>query len=190
MPEWTRGTVALEGRVAWRHLRAEHAASWVKRLTWVSLYTLVVGVCLGLYAEFGLDVSSPVDGVLEVDDGPTGLQRGFSTFAFVSVVLGALALIFAIFARYFSILSTIVIYAVLLGSMSLVVVPSLMSGLMSRLREQILDQKAHLLIEGKDGRNLADYDALVDRLIGLDGVVGVSPFVEGEVMVLSGIDRD
>ncbi len=184
------GTVALEGRVAWRHLRADHAAPWVKRLTWASLYTVVVGICLGLYAEFGLEAASPVDVALAMDDGSTALQRGFSTFAFLSVVLGALALIFAIFARFFSILSTIVIYAVLLGSMSLVVVPSLMSGLMSRLREQILDQKAHLLIEGKDGRHLADYAEIVDALSGLDGLVGVSPFVEGEVMILSGIDRD
>jgi len=190
MADLVHGRVALEGRVAWRHLRADDAAPWVKRLTWVSLYTIVVGICLGLYAEFGLDVMSPVDTALAMDDGPTALQRGFSTFAFLSVVLGALSLIFAIFARFFSILSTIVIYAVLLGSMSLVVVPSLMSGLMSRLREQILDQKAHLLIEGRDGRNLANYGEIVDALVGLDGLVGVSPFVEGEIMILSGIDRD
>jgi lipoprotein-releasing system permease protein len=189
------GFTRLDWLVAWRHLRTgDGLPAWVNPLIMGSLYLVLVGVLLAGYAA-SLDaptvtVLSPFD--LEAEDsemGPTPLQRYYGALGGVTMFIGVMALLFGLLARFFNLLPTIITMSVLLGCMALVVVLSLMSGLESDLRDKILDQKAHIRVAREDGRPFEDYPGLVDAIAVEPGIAGVSPYLEGEIMVRSGLNR-
>ncbi|MBX7081825.1 MAG: ABC transporter permease [Nannocystaceae bacterium] len=177
----------LDWMIAWRHLRAgEHRPAWVVPLLLGSIYLVVVGIALVLYAG-SLDLAAEVP--IEEALGPTPLQRNFGAFGGVTILMGLMGLIFTLLALAFNLLPTIIAMSVLLGCMALVVVLSLMSGLEADMREKILDQKAHIRVARADGKLFEDYRALVDVLAAADGVAGASAYLEGEIMVRSRLNR-
>jgi ABC-type lipoprotein release transport system permease subunit len=183
---WTN---ALEWRIAWRHLRVgDRHPRWVDLLTVVSLFMLTVGVSFVLWAAH-LGPSPLPDEQLFSAAIATPQQRNFGVFGGLSVAAGAMLLVLALLARFFNLLATIITMSVLLGVMALVVVLSLMSGLEADLRDKILDQKAHLRVSESEGNRFTDYHELVEALVALPGVAGASPYVEAEIMVRSGINR-
>jgi lipoprotein-releasing system permease protein len=97
--------------------------------------------------------------------------------------------VFALLARFFNVLATIITLSVMAGCMQLVTVLSLMSGLEVDLRDKILNQKAHIRVSGVDGNRFTNYDELVADVAGLPAVAGASPYLEDEVMVRSGLNR-
>lgn len=182
----------LEWRIAWRHLRAgESAPGWVRWLFMAAAFLLVVGTGFALYAAFGFGPEPVVVGPDPTLPPPTlsPEQSAFGTIGGVTIFAGYMLLVFALLARFFNLLATIITFSVLLGCMALVIVLSLMSGLEGVLRDQILNQRAHMLVSREDGNRFADHAEVVDALSRAPGVAGASAYLEGEVMVRSGLNR-
>jgi lipoprotein-releasing system permease protein len=180
---------ALEWRIAWRHLRVgDRHPRWVDLLSVVSLFMLAVGAGFVLWAAHLGPPPGPDEQLFSAAIA-TPQQRNFGVFGGLSVAIGAMLLVLALLARFFNLLATIITMSVLLGVMALVVVLSLMSGLEADLRDKILAQKAHLRVSDSDGNRFGDYHELVDALVEVPGVAGASPYVEAEIMVRSGINR-
>jgi ABC-type lipoprotein release transport system permease subunit len=184
----------LDWLIAWRHLRTgDELPVFVRPLLVGALYLIAVGGALAWYAST-LDpgVQPIVEGPFEVpgtDLGPTPLQRYYGAFGGLTLVLGIMALTFALLSWFFNLLPTIITMSVLLGCMALVVVLSLMSGLEGDLRDKILAQKAHVRVARHDGRPFEDYGTLTEALSQAPGVAGAAPYLEGEIMLKSGLNR-
>ena len=187
------GFSALDWLVAWRHLRSgDDRPAWVRPLLMVSVYLIAIGGGLALYAYA---LSSPPPPAIEGPFGPieavppTPVEQWYGTFGALTLILGGMALVFGLLARFFNLLPTVITKSVLLGCMALVVVLSLMSGLEGDLRDKILNQKAHIRVSRKDGKPFGAYTELADALGRAEGVAGASPYLEGEIMVRSGLNR-
>ena len=188
------GISRLDWLIAWRHLRmGDELPTWVRWLTLLSVYLIAAGGVLAWYAA-SLDPGSTgtvlgPDGPVEAELGPTALQRYYGTFGGITLAIGVMCLTLGLLGRFFNLLPTIITMSVLLGCMALVVVLSLMSGLEGDLRDKILNQKAHIRVSREDGRPFSEYRGLVDALAEGEGIAGASPYLEGEIMVRSGLNR-
>ena len=69
-----------------------------------------------------------------------------------------------------------------LGVATLIVVMSVMNGFRAELIDRIVGLNGHLAVYAAQPGPLRAFDAAADRLRGLDGVLSVAPFVEGQVM--------
>jgi ABC-type lipoprotein release transport system permease subunit len=180
---------SLEWRIAWRHLRVgERHPRWVDVLTFASLFILAVGGAFVLWAAHLGPPPEPGEQMFSTAVA-SALQRQFGVFGILSIAIGTMSMVLALLARFFNLLATIITTSVLLGCMALVVVLSLMSGLEADLRDKILNQKAHLRISAVDGNRFTDYRELADALAELPEVAGASPYLEAEIMIRSGINR-
>ncbi|MCX4244616.1 FtsX-like permease family protein [Paraliomyxa miuraensis] len=185
----------LDWIIAWRHLRmGDERPVWVMPLIIGAIYLMLVGGGMAWYAST-LDVGvgpEVMGGGYEVpgtDMGPTPLQQYYGAFGGLTLVIGLMALVFGLLSFFFNLLPTIITMSVLLGCMALVVVLSLMSGLEGDLRDKILNQKAHIRVSRADGRPFPDYLPLADAIAQVPEVAGASPYLEGEIMVRSGLNR-
>lgn len=188
------GFNALDWLIAWRHLRSgDDRPAWVRPLLLTAIYLIVIGVALAVYAGSLSTPPTPVIdgpfGPIEPDITPTPVEQWYGTFGALTLIMGVMALVFGLLARFFNLLPTVITMSVLLGCMALVVVLSLMSGLEGDLRDKILNQKAHIRVSRKDGKPFADYTELADALAAGQGIAGASPYLEGEIMVRSGLNR-
>lgn len=185
---------AIDWLIAWRHLRSgDDRPAWVRPLLFTSIYLILIGGGLALYAS---TLSSPPPPVIEGPFGPiqpdmppTPVEQWYGTFGALTLILGVMSLIFGLLARFFNLLPTVITMSVLLGCMALVVVLSLMSGLEGDLRDKILNQKAHIRVSREDGKPFGEYTAVADALSDGEGIAGASPYLEGEIMVRSGLNR-
>ena len=75
------------------------------------------------------------------------------------------------------------ITGVTVGVMALIVVIAVMAGFESDLKSRILGVEAHIVLS-RHGP-FTEYQAVVDRMIGLEGIKAVAPFIDGQVMVRS-----
>jgi ABC-type lipoprotein release transport system permease subunit len=185
----------LDWIIAWRHLRmGDERPVWVVPLILGAIYLMAVGAGMAWYAgtlDPGL-APELLDGGHEVpgtDMGPTSMQRYYGALGGLTLVIGLMALVFGLLSFFFNLLPTIITMSVLLGCMALVVVLSLMSGLEGDLRDKILNQKAHIRVAREDGRPFHDYLSLSDAIAAAPEVAGASPYLEGEIMVRSGLNR-
>jgi len=86
---------------------------------------------------------------------------------------------------FISVISFISIAGVTLGVAALIVVLAVMTGFHDGVRQQILGNIPHVLIQ-KHGEDLADYEAIAAAARGISPhVVNASPFATKEVMLLS-----
>lgn len=83
-----------------------------------------------------------------------------------------------------SVITLISICGVSVGVMALIVVLSVMGGFEADFREKIIGSKAHVVVSADEGY-LEGYDAIMERIRGLDRVEGVNAYVESEVMLNS-----
>lgn len=67
------------------------------------------------------------------------------------------------------------------GVMSLIVVTGIMTGFGNNLREKIIGATPHLIVEKETG--VTDFAAVQEKIVKIPGVVGTSPFVQGNVFV-------
>jgi len=72
-----------------------------------------------------------------------------------------------------------------LGVMTLITVLSVMSGFHEDLQEKILGVNAHIVALSYQGK-VRDYDAVREKINGIDGVIDSSPFIYGQVMLRFG----
>ncbi len=86
--------------------------------------------------------------------------------------------------RFLSFLTFISIAGVSVGVMALIVVTGIMTGFGNNLRDKIIGTTAHLTVEKETG--VRDYAAIADQLKKIEGVVGVSPYVQGNIFLESG----
>jgi len=82
---------------------------------------------------------------------------------------------------FISVIAWFSLLGICLGVATLIIVMSVMNGFRAELLGRILGLNGHVTISNYS-RPLADYDALAMRISGLDGVVTVTPMVEGQVM--------
>lgn len=188
--------VRLHWVVAWRHLRVgDRPPAWAWPAFGLALYLLVVGLGFVLYSVYGLAPEAALDAFLldpalgPVDHIPTPKQSYFGLLGVVTILIGGAMLLGATLSLIFTLLATVITISVMLGCMALVVVLSLMTGLELELRDKILGQRAHVRVAAADGRPFADYEGLVDAIAEQPGIQGASPYLQGEVMVRSGFQR-
>lgn len=188
----------LHWHIAWRHLRVgERPPAWVRSVLGIAVYLVVVGLGLVLFAQFGLAPEPLLDtgalalpaGIEPVDVLPTPRQSYYGAFGGLTLLLGAMLLLGGALSRIFTVLATVITISVMLGCMALVVVLSLMTGLENDLRDKILGQRAHIRISREDQKPFADYLDLARAVAGEPGILGASPYLQGEVMVRSGFQR-
>jgi lipoprotein-releasing system permease protein len=71
-----------------------------------------------------------------------------------------------------------------LGVMALIIVLSVMSGFELDLQQKILGANAHIMVS-KYTESFTEYPEVMEKIRGIKGVVGMTPFVLGEVMLTS-----
>ena len=84
---------------------------------------------------------------------------------------------------FISLISLISTIGVAVGVMALIIALALMTGLQGELRDRILGSMAHVYVWRTGG--LEDYHAEVEKLRGLDGVVGAGPAILGKALIVS-----
>ncbi len=85
--------------------------------------------------------------------------------------------------RFLAFLNFISVTGVAIGVAALIVVISVMTGFGNNLREKIIGTTPHLMIEKEIG--VKDYDALAQKIRDVEGVKGVSPYIQGNVFLES-----
>ncbi len=86
--------------------------------------------------------------------------------------------------RFVSVIAIFSLVGIALGVATLIIVMSVMNGFRQELLGRILGLNGHLGVHGVE-RNLADYDAVTQRIRGVPGVVSATPIVEGQVLLTS-----
>lgn len=86
--------------------------------------------------------------------------------------------------KFISIISLISILGVAVGVCALIVVIGVMAGFDNDLRDKIVGTNSHLVIEREGG--IENPDAVIGRVKIIPRVVAASPFLNGQVLMLSG----
>lgn len=84
-----------------------------------------------------------------------------------------------------SFITLLAVVGVALGVTALIVVLSVMGGFTQDLTDNILGARAHIVIQDPDLNPMQNSDAVAEEVMGFDGVIGASPFIEAELMVSS-----
>lgn len=89
-----------------------------------------------------------------------------------------------------SVIGLIAIGGVFVGVAALVIVMSVMNGLQEDLREKILTNTPHLLIQKYNSEPIDDYQEVTEALRATRGVIGASPFIYTEGIIGHGRGRN
>ena len=81
------------------------------------------------------------------------------------------------------------ILAVSVSTCMLTAVLSVMGGFRNDLKQKILGNQAHIVVDQEEEHPFEGWDDVVERVRATDGVRGATPFVRGEVMVSSTSNR-
>lgn len=172
--------MSLPVRIAWRHLRAARPPRWSRPLA-VAAAALAVSGGLAVAWSSGQPVADPGDELAVAELVGLG--------GVLVLALGLLALGFAATVRRFTLLVAITVYSVAQGCAALIIVLSLLGGLEGDLQRRLLGHRAHLRIAAPPGAEIVAPARLVERVRAVPDVVGVSPALEGPVMIRSGFGR-
>ena len=82
---------------------------------------------------------------------------------------------------FISIISIISLIGIGLGVATLIIVLAVMNGFRGELIDKILGLNGHFIVQ-PIGAPLTDYDAVAQRIAAVDGVIGVVPLIEGQVL--------
>ncbi|MFQ5773204.1 MAG: lipoprotein-releasing ABC transporter permease subunit [Kiloniellaceae bacterium] len=85
---------------------------------------------------------------------------------------------------FISVIAGFSLLGIALGVATLIIVMAVMNGFRQELLARILGVNGHLTVYGSQGP-IADYEAVVARLRGVEGVVGATAHVEAQVMVIA-----
>src|SRR5690606_16685662 len=167
-------------QVAWRHLRARRTPRWAGLVAALAAVLAGLGAAALIWSS-GQPIEPAGDELSTAD--LVGLA-GVVVCALGLVVLG-----FALTVRRFTLLVAITGYSVAQGCAALVIVLSLLGGLEGDLQRRLLGHRAHLRIAPPPGAEIVAPDPLAARVRAVDGVLGVSPALEGPIMIRSGFGR-
>jgi lipoprotein-releasing system permease protein len=87
---------------------------------------------------------------------------------------------------FISVIAVISLLGIALGVATLIIVMAVMNGFRAELLDRILGVNGHLTVYASGNEGISDYDDLAARLRAIEGVVTVTPQVQGQVMVLAG----
>nr|WP_319485184.1 lipoprotein-releasing ABC transporter permease subunit [uncultured Cohaesibacter sp.] len=82
---------------------------------------------------------------------------------------------------FVSVISWLSFFGIMLGVATLIIVMAVMNGFRSELLDKILGINGHLVVQPMD-KELTDYDGIVKRVDGVNGVSFTIPFVEGQIL--------
>lgn len=83
---------------------------------------------------------------------------------------------------FISVIAWFSLVGIALGVATLIIVMSVMNGFREELLNRILGINGHLSIYGPVTGQMTDYEPMLVKLKGLQGVVSVNPLIEGQVM--------
>lgn len=83
---------------------------------------------------------------------------------------------------FISVIAWFSLVGIALGVATLIIVMSVMNGFREELLNRILGINGHLSIYGPVTGQMTDYEPMLVKLKGLEGVVSVNPLIEGQVM--------
>mgnify|MGYP003647895157 FL=1 len=83
---------------------------------------------------------------------------------------------------FISVIAGFSLAGIALGVATLIIVMSVMNGFRGELMGRILGLNGHLGVSSALSRGLTDFDAVAERLRGVDGVIRVTPISEGQAM--------
>lgn len=84
---------------------------------------------------------------------------------------------------FISVISWFSLLGIGLGVATLIIVMSVMNGFRAELFDRVLGLNGHLNVVSVEGGMLRDYDGIVDVLKKVEGVLEVSPTVEGQTLI-------
>jgi lipoprotein-releasing system permease protein len=117
----------------------------------------------------------------------SGIDFRAPVFVIIPAALGGVLLLWSLLLlgiRYmFTFFTTVSIGGVAIGTMALVITLSVMSGFENDLREKILGSNAHVLISREDEQPFAAYHQVMEGVAATPGIIGMSPYLETEVVV-------
>ncbi|MFH0739245.1 MAG: ABC transporter permease [Candidatus Omnitrophota bacterium] len=88
--------------------------------------------------------------------------------------------------RFISLISIISILGVAIGVMALIVVIAVMAGFDQDLREKISGNYSHITIASYNGIDNEEYSNIAKKLNGQAHIIGISPYVQGQVLLKEG----
>ena len=83
---------------------------------------------------------------------------------------------------FISVIAWFSLVGIALGVATLIIVMSVMNGFRQELLERILGINGHLSVYGPVVGQMTDYQPMIDKIEGMDGVVSVNALIEGQVM--------
>lgn len=88
-------------------------------------------------------------------------------------------------AREPSLIGFLTVAGIALSTGVMIAVLAVMGGMEGDLRDKILGTHAHILVSGEELSVIDDPQPVLDRLAEVPGIVGISPFVQTEIMISS-----
>ncbi|NCC03926.1 MAG: lipoprotein-releasing ABC transporter permease subunit [Proteobacteria bacterium] len=86
---------------------------------------------------------------------------------------------------FISVISWFSLIGIGLGVATLIIVMSVMNGFRAELFDRVLGLNGHLTVVSEDRYPLTQYDEIIARLKKVDGVLEVSPSIEGQALITS-----
>lgn len=80
-----------------------------------------------------------------------------------------------------SVISIISLIGIMLGVFALIVVMAVMNGFRAELLDRILGMNGHLVVQAVDS-DFSDYNSIIPRIEGIDGVKFALPVIEGQAL--------
>ncbi|MBW2260669.1 MAG: ABC transporter permease [Deltaproteobacteria bacterium] len=88
---------------------------------------------------------------------------------------------------YVSATALVAMWGISASSCNLITTLSVMGGFGEDLKSKILGTKSHVVIDSPGGEVL-EYEQIIEGISSIEGVVGVAPYIQGEVMVRSAVN--
>lgn len=88
---------------------------------------------------------------------------------------------------YVSATALVAMWGISASSCNLITTLSVMGGFGEDLKSKILGTKSHVVID-RPGGEVLEYEKVIERVSSVEGVVGVAPYIQGEVMVRSAVN--
>ncbi len=88
--------------------------------------------------------------------------------------------------KFISLISVISVLGIAIGVMALIVVIGVMTGFDKDLRDKIVGNYSHITITSYKGIDDKEYDRILNKVSGNPEIKGISPYVQGQVLIKEG----
>jgi len=88
--------------------------------------------------------------------------------------------------KFISLISIISILGIAIGVTALIIVLAVMTGFDKDLREKIVGNYSHITLSGYKAINYSEYEGIAKKISAIPHVQGVSPYIQGQVLVKEG----